>query len=292
MKNLPFPALDDKAIVDAACKTKRWTKNRKKDWKKAYKAYEAATGDAGALTKWKTKPSIDQVLYDLYDTKSQTDDFRAVRSAFVGCCAMCGSDATMDLDHFIPRGAFQEFAVFSKNLVPTCPYCNRGVKKTTVMGPGPQDRFLHPYYHTLLARTIWRATFRPPYAAVVFGWEPEPTITGPDRDRVQFHLNHVLGEGYQKGVLGYWETHLDVLRTKAAAAGGALTSAQALHYTQEAMSYCYADKVRNAWRPAFFRGLIADPAALAWLAAEAAKPTPTPTPTPTPKSKSKSKLTP
>lgn len=272
MKTIPLPNIDDDAVVEATCNARSWA-NHLAVWKQSYQDYVTHEGDAVALKNWASAP-IDDEIYKLYDAKAQNKDFKDLRSTVIGCCPMCGSDSTMDLDHFIPRSAFPEFAIFSKNLVPTCPYCNRGVKKETVMGSGPQDRFLHPYFHSLLDTPIWKAKFEPPFEAVKFGWEPLQTLPAADRSRVGFHLDHVLGEGFQKAAHGYWLGHLDGLMKAPAPTTEAASKRRVLRDTQQALKFTQPGTFPNGWRGAFFRGLVADRKARAWLSAELLKPRP------------------
>lgn len=65
----------------------------------------------------------------LYDSKakclSYVDDFRHDAIDKLGGCPYCGLPSNITLDHYLPRkvGAFPEFSILSKNLVPACSDC-------------------------------------------------------------------------------------------------------------------------------------------------------------------------
>ncbi len=70
-------------------------------------------------------------------------------------CPMCGSLGTGTLDHVFPKVDFPELAFFSLNLVPAC-LCNTK-RQDNLVGVGPGQRVLHPYYDVILNQRLARA---------------------------------------------------------------------------------------------------------------------------------------
>lgn len=269
MRRVKPPLFDDAALQTKISGAKQWATHLPA-WQQAYVDYTAAKGNAWKLKALVTVPSIADELYDLYDAKSQTNDFLTQRDALVGACPMCGSDSTSDLDHLVPRKSFPEFSVFSQNLVPTCGYCNRGVKKQIVKGATASEYFLHPYFDSLLSKRLWRATFKAPFEAVIFGWEALPSLSKIQRERVAFHLNSVLGKGFRKALGGYWRKHISFLaKSSQSFPNRQIPIADVTRITEDRLGYAEGDRQFNCWEAGLMRGLLADPQALAWIAEKA-----------------------
>lgn len=63
-------------------------------------------------------------------------------------CCLCGHRESSDLDHYLPKGRFPEFAAMTANLIPVCGKCNQ--KKSSVYRHGRGGpAFFHPYRHKL-----------------------------------------------------------------------------------------------------------------------------------------------
>jgi hypothetical protein len=74
-------------------------------------------------------------------------------------CPMCGSPKAGTLDHVFPKTVFAEFSFFSLNLVPACD-CNTK-RNSNYIGPGLNDRVLHPYFDILMRQRLVRSRFEP-----------------------------------------------------------------------------------------------------------------------------------
>lgn len=63
-------------------------------------------------------------------------------------CCLCGLRATSELDHYLPKDIFPEFAIYTRNLVPVCGVCNKRKSKAykTVSG---DPAFIHAYFDSL-----------------------------------------------------------------------------------------------------------------------------------------------
>ncbi|WP_300537008.1 HNH endonuclease [Sphingosinicella sp.] len=60
-------------------------------------------------------------------------------------CPFCGLTGASSLDHYLPKDAYPEYSIFSKNLVPACPDCNN-LKRDIVRNDKGARAFLHPYF--------------------------------------------------------------------------------------------------------------------------------------------------
>jgi hypothetical protein len=109
-------------------------------------------------------------------------------------CPMCGSPKAGTLDHVFPKAEFAEFSFFSLNLVPACD-CNTK-RRTDFVGPGANDRVLHPYFDGVMRQRLVRAQFEP---STGHGYD-RPKISlmivipagSADYAPVKYHFDNVL----------------------------------------------------------------------------------------------------
>lgn len=66
-----------------------------------------------------------------------------VRSKMKSCC-FCSYEEPVELDHFLPKNKFAQFAINPQNLVPVCHRCNK--KKFTYAPSGSSENLIHPYF--------------------------------------------------------------------------------------------------------------------------------------------------
>ncbi|WP_370185128.1 HNH endonuclease [Rhodococcus wratislaviensis] len=79
--------------------------------------------------------------------------FKILRTAILNAvyrskCPYCYQFKATEIDHYLPKSKFGEYAVYAPNLVPICRTCN-GKKLSRYMRLGGGRRFLHPYFDTL-----------------------------------------------------------------------------------------------------------------------------------------------
>jgi hypothetical protein len=106
------------------------------------------------------------------------------------CCPMCGSFSTGTLDHVLPSSIYNEYFIFSKNLVPAC-QCN--IKRQDVFKGGqPGERVLHPYFDAVLSQRLLKVVFTAPFDNPRIDISVAIPSTDPSYIAVNFHLNNVV----------------------------------------------------------------------------------------------------
>ncbi len=61
-------------------------------------------------------------------------------------CGYCNLNTPTDLDHYLPKQSFVEYAFCPINLVPSCSHCNSIGKKGEHVPTSSSDVLFHPYY--------------------------------------------------------------------------------------------------------------------------------------------------
>lgn len=267
MKRITPPGFKDQSIANAICADRGWGAQRPL-WAANYAAYRVARGNPKALARTAIAPDIADELYNLYGSVRGKEIGDIVRHDMaVGACPVCGSDGTGTVDHFFPRRSYEEFSIFGPNLVPACANCNMFAKRGAHMGSGPDDFLLHPYYDDRLKKPVWRVGFVGPLAAVTFAPMPLPTLGPKLTRRVRYHLSVVLKREFHKSMENLWPAHQEAVADEARFQGlGAVTVGFLIAETERQLRYSAPKGNHNSWRSAFYRGLLADPAALAFAA--------------------------
>lgn len=157
-----------------------------------YAQYVAVGGDAKAVLPVALPESVKVFLRGHYASPPKAIDYidKIRLDGEVKTCPMCGSMSGGTLDHVLPKTDFAAFAVFGLNLVPACK-CN-GLRSTTLTGPGPGQRILHPYFDAILADRLLAARFDDlgpvPRVSIRALLDPaDPAYPG-----VQFHVANVV----------------------------------------------------------------------------------------------------
>jgi hypothetical protein len=70
-------------------------------------------------------------------------------------CSMCGGATPTTVDHFLPKAQFNEYSIFSLNLVPACG-CNP--MRSNVLGVNG-EKLLHPYFDDVLTKRLYSFSF-------------------------------------------------------------------------------------------------------------------------------------
>ncbi|MEE4454402.1 HNH endonuclease signature motif containing protein [Novosphingobium resinovorum] len=127
--------------------------------KLGYAQYQAAQGNAHAVLNIALPANIGGFLKGHYASPPKVIEFidRLRDEGEINTCPMCGSFFSGTLDHIFPKEDFAVFAIFGLNLVPACK-CNSR-RGTALIGPGPGERVLHPYFDDVLDQRLLGAHF-------------------------------------------------------------------------------------------------------------------------------------
>lgn len=110
-------------------------------------------------------------------------------------CPMCGAKNPSTLDHIIPKTAFPEFSLFSKNLVPAC-ICNSLRENVYVSVSSLNEHVLHPYFDKILSNRLAIADIRVPIGGDKRSHKIGIKIITKSNSkyfpRVQLHINSVV----------------------------------------------------------------------------------------------------
>lgn len=184
---------------------------------------------------------------------------RARLLASTQSCPYCGFGEVKDLDHYLPRSAYGELAIYPRNLVPSCSPCNNA-KRTiypgmpAAQGPG----LIHAYFQPLPDEDFLRAD-------VAFGDDGTLEVTfcidNPGMDpalvaKLQFQLTRLkLNDRYRAQInkfLSEQRAGMLMIHEMGPAVFG--------QYLERSSSGLIASFRRNDWRVALLRSLAADPA--------------------------------
>lgn len=100
-------------------------------------------------------------------------------------CPYCGVREPSEFDHYLPKSKFQEFSVFSKNLIWTCHSCNHKKKEHFIA----TDRYLNSYFDVIPEEQFLFCTIGVPLEeeGVSFYFEKPNTITARQYNDIVSH---------------------------------------------------------------------------------------------------------
>ncbi|MCK2053805.1 hypothetical protein [Methylobacterium sp. 37f] len=266
MQHLPLPvtAAGDEAVVNELAEDAFWAPHVA-DWIAAYRTYQAGGGSPFAVSPHNFGAGVGSRQYSLFDSRGGSGELRRMRrKEGLKSCPVCGSPVTGNLDHYLPRNAYPEFAIMRANLVPACQHCNSGVKGKTIHGGNPR-RFIHPYFDPWAAQPIWLVEIIPPYKAATFRPRPLPELQAPNSEIVSFHLENVLGIQFDLSMANHWSSLPGQLKMR----DETLTSASVTHQVNIELILARLSKGENSWDAALLRGIASDAAAIEHLRQEA-----------------------
>lgn len=193
----------------------------------------------------KYNKSAATAFHFLYESKakclSYVDNFRHEAIEKLGGCPYCGLPSNITLDHYLPRkvGAFPEFSILSKNLVPACSDCQgkksdfyvlhkeklslkrgarhkstRQLKKTskhTIRKTSKKShralithakplRLIHPYLDSFLMHSV--LSVYPTDQFNTFAVHAKGSLRKEDRERLNFHLRKLKIGARCNGAIG------------------------------------------------------------------------------------------
>lgn len=116
-----------------------------------YKMYDVTGGRASPSLKNPTGTlALSDAIHDAYDQVQSGKRLEALREDLKSgarLCPYCSAPTITDLDHYLPRSLYKDFAIYPRNLVPSCHPCNN--IKRTFDPEVDAERLIHPYFDKL-----------------------------------------------------------------------------------------------------------------------------------------------
>lgn len=258
MKHLQLPASanEDKEAIEKLCAKPEWAPHRQA-WLSAYDSYGAGQGDPWLVSPTPFMPDISVKQRALYDSRKSIKPLLAIRrTGGLLSCPVCGSPTTGHLDHYLPKTTYPEFSIMQANLVPACNHCNSGGKRALYKGDQHPERFIQPYFDAWADQVLWHVVFVPPFEAVRFQPTPRAGLPADKAAIVQFHLEHVLGDQFQRSLATKWSTLPAVLAKRINKPNPTPEEIEQQLGTE--LDIAKESLGVNSWDTAFFRGLLMD----------------------------------
>jgi hypothetical protein len=226
-----------------------------------YDAYDVANGTAAEPLKGATLATpLRTAIHDGYEFTQSGRKLAAIRVALlrgVELCPVCGISPPRELDHHLPRSAFNPLAIYVRNLVPLCHECNHS--KGAADPTDPAQRFIHPYLDALPDISFLRAIVSIEDSALLVRYTIDPGAGLPELmlRRLAHQLNRLkLNERYAREINTYLTSHATAFRM-CFESGGTVGVESFLNEQAEVE---FAAFHRNHWRPLLLRALAALPA--------------------------------
>lgn len=153
LRRQQIPPINDKEYLEKITNSKRGKRkirlhNIRLKINQAYIDFIANRNTLGALSPITLGKLQKKDMEHCYDTN--TVELSKLKSAISmshspvdrELCPYCGVREPSEFDHYLPKSKFQEFSIFSKNLIWTCHRCNHLKKEHFVAA----DRYINTYY--------------------------------------------------------------------------------------------------------------------------------------------------
>jgi hypothetical protein len=157
MRHVPPLLLDDAELFDGIAAAKRQPRRGyllavRGAVLAAYQTYTDAVPDVGDLATIAMTGDQAGALVHAYEV--ETAPLNRLRGRLLGRmltarCPFCGIGESSTLDHYLPKENYPEFAIMSRNLVPSCSPCNTRKSRLVVDEDTNVRLFLHPYYDVI-----------------------------------------------------------------------------------------------------------------------------------------------
>lgn len=153
MRSLSPPQTDENDLFDRLRQRRRASSARvlgaaRRTVLSAYDAY--MVGSTSSFTSVITDENVANELrsnYSVLRSGSLAGDGAEILARSKICC-LCGLRDTSELDHYLPKQIFPEYAAFTQNLVPVCGICNKTKGQEFRNGSGGPS-FFHAYLDEL-----------------------------------------------------------------------------------------------------------------------------------------------
>lgn len=165
-------------------------------------------------------------------------------------CPMCGGLGAKTVEHYLPKGPYPEFSVFSYNLFPSCESCNSTRGSRHVSGVG--YKLLHPFFdEDILSRIVLHTELDLRAGGVGFDLAfNEDAFTDAEIGRIRFHvvmcLNVKAFDGLSQSYLNECSARARINNTYLKFKRSLRSEVQILEETRSG----------NSWKAALFRGLL------------------------------------
>lgn len=207
--------------------------------------------------------AVEEELHDYYRAKRQRDglawihDYREAKS--FSHCPLCGNPGPTQLEHYLPRSPYAEFTIFSWNLLPSCGACNLKRNKFA-NAHGTVLPLIHPYLDKeIYGQPLLSASIKGPFAQATFEPAALTTLPADVLKRAQRHIEKCVASRrfheYLSAKWNVWRGKADEYKT---------LSRLKQEMELELRVSCGPLGV-NSWDAAFFRGVLGNDDALAWL---------------------------
>ncbi|MDM9628480.1 hypothetical protein QTL95_21520 [Rhizobium sp. S152] len=176
-------------------------------------------------------------------------------------CPYCTLDSNPDLDHYLPKEEFPEFALHGRNLIYICATCNRKKSKFYKAAPGGERLFIHPAFEPTSLQSVLSVTLKYRHRAVAAKYEIDinASISEAEKDQLKRHFNR-LGLSQRYGTRA--QNSLTALKEDLAQHDEATVRRTLDHKIQGSL----VGEPINGWYTALYRAVDADrEATVTWL---------------------------
>jgi len=266
MRRVPVPTVDDKAMFNAFIAAKRWPRRAQLEAARgrvleAYDEYLDAAPDVAALPDVELTDEEAEALIHAYEvqTKPMADlREKLTKPIILAQCPFCGLNEASTLDHYLPKELHPQFAVFSRNLVPSCSPCNTRKSELIVDEATDVRLFLHPYYDAVpsVPFVTLNVTLLPEALSLHFRLRRPAGMSAARFQQLRSHFRMLrLADRYRRMSLVYLRERRRALERFYGPARDARQVAAEL--IQEAQDFEH-DFGPNDWRAILYRALAAD----------------------------------
>ncbi|WIW50101.1 HNH endonuclease signature motif containing protein (plasmid) [Bradyrhizobium sp. 62B] len=229
--------------------------------------YDAVSPDVHQLGAIATTASERMALIEGYDKRTAAMKrllakiIETLPAADLDLCPFCSLDTNPDLDHFLPKARFPEFSLHARNLVPICTPCNRKKANAVKSKTTGQRLFLHPSVEPSNNAVVLEASlsFKKQGLSVSYHVDGGGVLSQKEGELVRRHFDRLgLSARYSRRAQSY-------LASFKASIAGKPSTVVARTLKQKISTASFGEPA-NGWRPALFRAIALNEAAiLAWL---------------------------
>lgn len=229
--------------------------------KAAYVAYSKAAPAVDSLEATVLSEGEAEAMKHAYNVA--TAPFAKARGKLLGrvvanVCPFCDVGESTTLDHYLPKEHWPIYAVFTRNLVPSCASCNTRKKVLVVDEVERVRAFLHPYFDAIPTQRFLalNAVLHPNTLSLTYTVFRPAGVDAPTFRHLRSHFNKMkLAKRHRLRSLSHLKDRLPALRRWFATGGQAQVSAE---LTQEANDLSGSLGV-NSWNVLLYETLAANP---------------------------------